>query len=107
MPLAERTADLAAELPEDLAPEPAEQNVLALAASMDDLTGTTDEEQIADLARRAHGPDILSAHAWLAYLETQTRALIAADAGKIERLAAVLAAEGELGADAIKAVLAA
>jgi hypothetical protein len=105
-PLPVRAADLAAQLPAVL-PEPDERDLITLAAAMDDPAGPDDAELLAQYAHVAHGQDHMSASSWLAHLADQVISLVAVDEAKIERLAAGLARDGELGAEAIRAILAA
>jgi hypothetical protein len=104
-PLPEVAVALAAGLPETLPPLP-DDDMLRLAAFCDAPDEPADEQRLAEYCRLAHGGDLVSAAAWVRYLEAQARFLITRDAAKVARLAEALGIHGELGEDAIKAVLA-
>jgi hypothetical protein len=105
-PLAVRAADQIADLPDEL-PGPDPRDLLTLAVAMDDPDGPDDARLLAEFAHAAHGSDHMSASSWLAHIADQCIHLVATDEAKIERLAAGLARDGELGAEAIRAILAA
>lgn len=70
-----------------------------------DTTGMTDGEQLWRLARLAHGDDHLSATTWARYVEAQAGAFLSMRRGDVERLAALLLANGSLSAAAVRQVL--
>ncbi len=79
----------------------------AAAADMCDRpTFTSDAEKLARLARHAHDADAAAAGTWLAYLETQCRALLIAEERRVRRFADALLATGTLGARASARLLA-
>lgn len=72
---------------------------------VDDPEAVSDDEHLARLAWLAHGSDVLARGAWLAYVAEQARAVLVANADRVRRLAVLLAAAGEVGAEAIAACL--
>jgi hypothetical protein len=85
-------------------PEPADQ--LAMSAFMDDPSGASDAIRAAELASLAHGTDHVAAARWLAWLESEARAILTADLAQVRTLAAALERDGELTGKAIPALLA-
>jgi hypothetical protein len=65
----------------------------------------SDAEQVARLARLAHGDNNHSAHTWVEHLHAQTLALVERNERKIRRLADVLAEVEVLSGDAVAAML--
>ncbi|HEY2577208.1 MAG TPA: hypothetical protein VGI74_12960 [Streptosporangiaceae bacterium] len=90
-----------AELPE--LPGPADQ--LVMSAFMDDPAGVCDAVRAAEWASLAHGADHVGASRWLAWLESEARAILAADVEQVRLVAAALQRDGEMSSAAIPALV--
>lgn len=98
-----RTAEPVVAQAADLALTQRERRLLD--ADRADTAGPTDAEQLAKLAALVHPDDGRSRAAWLEWIARQAEGLIAAGAGRVERLAAALGEAGELSGRAVRAVL--
>jgi hypothetical protein len=97
-----------AELAEDRLPKLTRSEQAEIASKLMETVseGKSDDEQIAWLCWLAHGDDLITARHWLEYLEAQCRALLMANRGRVERLAAVLLEVESLSGAAARQVLA-
>jgi hypothetical protein len=100
-PMRERALQITAEMPAVTAPE--------IAAVLEEQTNApgveSDAAHVASLAWAGFGSDWASAGAFLQFCEAQTRAMVAYEAGRIERLASVLESDGTVDGDQIAALL--
>jgi hypothetical protein len=98
-PLHEEAVALAAEMPETPPADVAEMRALV------DGPADSDAAQVGKLVWLAHGHDYVSAGTWTTWMEAQTRALVDAEAARIELLAGVLAHRHTMTGPAVTALL--